>query len=241
MFATTRRNLLRFKDCYSKRFMWLFKAYSLLMFSVVSAHTCLSIMIPQSIPLRHPSIGKYKRQPHILQIDDRLAYRMGCPILPVLPVQTESSNDQILEDIPRDDIDKILARIGFYKYEVVHRFHRGQEPSDENITFLVLASYYPGCQREWRHIVRRLCAVMPKNSKIAIEIVDKDVARHLPPPREIRSNQSAILNTPKHLLPTITSAMSCQRWITVDILNWYLPTHSCHQPIRCHQRTRYIR
>ncbi|KAF2728736.1 hypothetical protein EJ04DRAFT_569254 [Polyplosphaeria fusca] len=71
---------------------------------------------------------------------------------------------------------------------------------------------------------------MPRNSKIKVEVVDKQVAPHLPPPKEIRSNQSDILETSQRLLPTITSIISQHQWITVDILNWYLPTHSSYHP-----------
>ncbi|KAF2726929.1 hypothetical protein EJ04DRAFT_570842 [Polyplosphaeria fusca] len=71
---------------------------------------------------------------------------------------------------------------------------------------------------------------MPRNSKITVEVVDKKIAPHLPPPKEITSNQSGILETSQRLLPTITSAISQHQWITVDILNWYLPTHRSYHP-----------
>ncbi|KAF2731001.1 hypothetical protein EJ04DRAFT_567189 [Polyplosphaeria fusca] len=71
---------------------------------------------------------------------------------------------------------------------------------------------------------------MPRNSKITVEVVDKKIAPHLPPPKEISSNQSGILETSQRLLPTITSAINQHQWITVDILNWYLPTYRSYRP-----------
>ncbi|KAF2726858.1 hypothetical protein EJ04DRAFT_597072 [Polyplosphaeria fusca] len=167
---------------------------------------------------------------HLSQIDDRLAYRIGCPLLPALPVQTKPSNCQALKDISRETIDRILARIGPYEFKLVHRFHRGKEPSDDNATFLVYASYYCGCESRWKDAVCRLRAIMPRNLKITVEIVDKKIVPHLPPPKEISSNQSSILEASQRLLPTITSAISQHQWITIDILNWYLPTHRSYHP-----------
>ncbi|KAF2734268.1 hypothetical protein EJ04DRAFT_523820 [Polyplosphaeria fusca] len=167
---------------------------------------------------------------YLAQIDDRLAYRIGCPLLPVLPVQTKLSNCRALKDISKKTIDRILARVGPCKFGLVHRFHQGQEPNDDNVTFLVLASYHRGCEGRWKDAVCRLHAIMRRNSKITVEVIDKQVAHHLPPPKEIRSNQSDILEISRRLLPTITSVISQHQWITVDILNWYLPTHGSYHP-----------
>ncbi|KAF2736918.1 hypothetical protein EJ04DRAFT_550919 [Polyplosphaeria fusca] len=188
-------------------------------------------MLLRSRLFPHPPIfDNCEFSSHLSQIDDRLAYRIGCPLLPALPVQTKPSDCQALKHIPRKTIDRILARIGPCEFELVHRFHRGQEPSDDNVTFLVLASYRRGYESRWKDAVHRLRAVMPRNSKITVEIVDKQVTRHLPPPKEIRSNQSDILEISQRLLPTITSIISQHQWITVDILNWYLPPYSSYHP-----------
>ncbi|KAF2733341.1 hypothetical protein EJ04DRAFT_565253 [Polyplosphaeria fusca] len=66
--------------------------------------------------------------------------------------------------------------------------------------------------------------------KITIEVVDIEVAHQSPPPKEITSNQNEILEISRHILPKITSRISQHQWITVDILNWYLPTSRSHHP-----------
>ncbi|KAF2727873.1 hypothetical protein EJ04DRAFT_570004 [Polyplosphaeria fusca] len=71
---------------------------------------------------------------------------------------------------------------------------------------------------------------MPRNSKITVELIDKRFAPYLPPPMEIKSNQSNIIEISRRLLPTITSVISQHQWITIDILNWYLPTYSSYHP-----------
>ncbi|KAF2741550.1 hypothetical protein EJ04DRAFT_583154 [Polyplosphaeria fusca] len=139
-------------------------------------------------------------------IDKRLAYRIGCPMLPVLPVKTSSRvftpvfQDQVSFD---KKVEAILYKLVKFKiHGFVHRFPHGTSPTG-TLTFLVTSTYGLRSQADWSTCVVELRELIfeETRSQIAVEIVDKAVAFRFPPPKVIDCSQEDINTAASKVLP----------------------------------------
>ncbi|KAF2728696.1 hypothetical protein EJ04DRAFT_590879 [Polyplosphaeria fusca] len=161
-------------------------------------------------------------------IDKRLAYRIGYPMLPILPVKTSS---QVFTPVFRDQVsfDKkvkaILCKLVEFKiHGFVHRFPHGTSPTG-TLTFLVTSTYGLRSQADWSTCVVELRELIFKETRTqtAVEIVDKAVAFRFPPPKVIDCSQEDIITAASKVLSKVVEMICQHQWISIDILRWYFP------------------
>ncbi|KAF2178692.1 hypothetical protein K469DRAFT_754318 [Zopfia rhizophila CBS 207.26] len=112
----------------------------------------------------------------VLDVDDRVPYRKGWPLLPVLPVAT-------IQDVPTKYfpssgahlkvISKLLEKSGVevHKIEVAHRMHYGTHPGKSNATLCILSNQ--ANNSTWDDAVRDIRAYLIENEvQLCIEILD---------------------------------------------------------------------
>ncbi|KAF2733702.1 hypothetical protein EJ04DRAFT_524237 [Polyplosphaeria fusca] len=159
-------------------------------------------------------------------IDERLPYRIGCPVLPVLPVESTPAFTPVIQDkfsfyIQVQTILRKLIRPKIHGF--LHRFSHNTSPTG-TLTFLVTATYGPGSQAKWRTCVLKLRRLIINETKtqVAVEIIDTAVAFRYPPPKVILNQENVIIAASK-LLPKVIDMICQYQWISIDVLCWYLP------------------
>ncbi|KAF2733830.1 hypothetical protein EJ04DRAFT_564829 [Polyplosphaeria fusca] len=170
------------------------------------------------------------------EIDNRLAYRIGYPMLPVLPVETlRPYGTPAIQDNTAFNmrINDILSNLIEFKiHGFVHRFPRGASPTG-TLTFLVTSRHVLGSQAEWRMCVLELRRFIIEETKtqVAVEIVDRTVAFSSPIPKVIDFRQEDVITAASKLLPKVTDLIGQHQWISIDVLRWYFPySYPAYQP-----------
>ncbi|KAF2262452.1 hypothetical protein CC78DRAFT_582566 [Lojkania enalia] len=165
--------------------------------------------------------AQFQKSPNMAQIDERLPYRIGLPLLPVLPVQTFPLAN-VADQFPgasnhRRVILEILDnnRVHVYHSEIVYRLHAGDKLSDDYITIMTVARFWNGCIQSWKDATMQIHQYLSEfNLHYAIEIIDFAAYRglqSLPFPTDI-------YNWNRSLLPLVQSLVDRHQWITINML-----------------------
>jgi hypothetical protein len=160
------------------------------------------------------------------EIDLRLPFRTGWPILPVLPVKTWPQEHNYSKLLP--DWNLILPALDRVMLEnnvlVVDRFlcYRYHKRTDLRPTLL----YYSDLQEEdqkienWRQAVRRARDLLQLRNieNIAVEIVDQRVAEEIKT-EIILSTEKEVLDAWTKFTPRIHECLSNHDWLSLDLLH----------------------
>lgn len=119
----------------------------------------------------------------ITEIDDRLSYRQGWPLLPVLPVRTSHGNVPKIyapSHPHRVEFRKILAahNVTVQQLEIAHRFNDGKAINRSTLTLCVLSDSKESFK--WADAIQGLRSyIQEKDLTLAIELIDHRIFRGL--------------------------------------------------------------
>ncbi|KAF1949531.1 hypothetical protein CC80DRAFT_581087 [Byssothecium circinans] len=167
------------------------------------------------------------------RIDTRLPYRVGYPILPVLPLQTDHLGPNPYFARIMDRVNEILFRhrISVDYWMLAHRFHKGATVANDDITVLIVSPYSEGCTESWVKTVEEIHAYLVESKlSFAVELIDRNIRWGLDVPQPIDSSDHDVLEASAVILPQVKDLIANYEWLTVDILRWYSPVHKHHHP-----------
>lgn len=167
-------------------------------------------------------------------IDSRIPWRIGCPILPVLPVDTTyiPSSTEVVKNL-RTVLDILLKHnipVESDTSPMTALRKPRSNPKNEVPTVLIWATYTPNCETTWIEAVKEIGQffLTQDNMGYAVEIIDPSFARN-------RIQSSAILSEHKDILKVwndrylqIYDAIRLQRWATMDMFLWKYPWDPDH-------------
>lgn len=158
-------------------------------------------------------------------IDSRLPYRIGCPILPAMPVKTlHSHNVEASGPIPgyrESDITGVLAKHEILVHGILlaGRATDGMDPKDSDpITLVILSTYKDGCQEKWVNAVKEMRTNLVQN-KIdwTIELVDRGVYYESPEIGPILSTDKDIIQGWAKVRPDFFEIIEARDWVSVEV------------------------
>jgi len=164
-----------------------------------------------------------------ITIDTRIKYRVGSPLLPVLPVFSQPTNlpiDKIpgwLQHLNRIgeilDENEITPRIT----DVGYRFHADRRPQDSCVTITTRAAWTPRSDITWPNAVRDIRAYLnEKKIQLAVEIIAPALYRGLKPFPFARDTY----NWNDKLLPEIRDRIMDHQWVSLDMIYQEDPVRS---------------
>ncbi|KAF1852079.1 uncharacterized protein K460DRAFT_351924 [Cucurbitaria berberidis CBS 394.84] len=120
---------------------------------------------------------------HDLSYDNRLPYRQGSPLLPVLPVIT--SREQVPKALSKHsahvhEFRSILAthKVITHELEAVHRFNTGTSIGKATLTLCVQSDV--SCSEQWERAIHALrIYILEQALALAVEIIDRRIFKGL--------------------------------------------------------------
>lgn len=166
------------------------------------------------------------------EIDSRVPYRVGCPKLPVLPVETRARHQTVETYFPNFDhhisnTRRILAKHNIPDCGILFapRVNRGVATADHHLTLVLLSQYENGCQDYWVKAVREIRSnLLQSGIHWAIELIDEQVfggPLHTSP---ILSTDRNLIDGWSRVLPTFLSTIDNHNWAAIDVLYREFPS-----------------
>ncbi|KAF1995048.1 hypothetical protein P154DRAFT_612098 [Amniculicola lignicola CBS 123094] len=168
-------------------------------------------------------------------LDTRLSYRIGSPILPVLPVVSRAPpqlSDAYLTVTDEEEINKILMRHQINcSWTILQRLHENAQTQDNLVTLLILSKVTEDSKLRWTTAVSEVRAYFNSMElNYAVEIIDKHadngLATRIVDPADI---DVELWNTT--ILPSVVEALGSQDWLSVDVLQREHPHYPESDPI----------
>ncbi|KAF2116014.1 hypothetical protein BDV96DRAFT_598798 [Lophiotrema nucula] len=167
------------------------------------------------------------------EVDTRLPFRTGWPILPVLPVETSSLNARVwsteLDPTDVQQFSNILSHNDVYMRHIffAHRHNKGVPVSERKPTLVV----YSDIQKEgqnienWRQAVRDIRNMLKEQgiNNITVEITDYRASDMDKIETDlIMPNEKEVLDAWTELAPRIVQRLSSHNYLSIELLhrNW---------------------
>ncbi|KAF2256195.1 hypothetical protein BU26DRAFT_412548 [Trematosphaeria pertusa] len=159
-----------------------------------------------------------------LVLDTRLAYRVGSPLLPTLPLNTiwglHKESPRLYSMIPGIKLILKEHEVLVEYMDIVRRFHRGEQPQGRGLTLLVLSDVTIESQRQ--NCVRSVQAIkellIREELDIALEIIDGGAEKGLMS-YPITTSQRDIIAAWKPFQATVLEKIAARAWISIDVLH----------------------
>ncbi|KAF2789345.1 hypothetical protein K505DRAFT_365686 [Melanomma pulvis-pyrius CBS 109.77] len=172
------------------------------------------------------------------EIDSRLPYRIGCPTLPVLPVETRTAPQAVATYIPNfnhhvGNIRDILTAYNIEEYGIsfVYRVNPGIVPTDRHLTLLLESWYEDGCQDQWVKAVAEIRrSLIPSGIYWAIELIDIRALHRWPHIGPILSTDRDVIEGWSKVLPDFFTTIENRNWVSIDVLHREFPGQSLKRP-----------
>ncbi|PSN68764.1 hypothetical protein BS50DRAFT_632642 [Corynespora cassiicola Philippines] len=161
-----------------------------------------------------------------IDIDTRLAHRVGSPILPVLPVSFAWISDEasISKDIHRIPVVQILRDNGINQREALQCIRTNQSGQGGR-TLLIFADFEPNVTSNWVNAVTQI-----RQDLIAFGLEDFFVEITDPRKHQNEAIDKDNLVLCQELLPSIYANMEGHAWVTVDFLRCFSHLHGEIRP-----------
>ncbi|KAF2003189.1 hypothetical protein P154DRAFT_591218 [Amniculicola lignicola CBS 123094] len=158
-----------------------------------------------------------------MDIDHRLPYRIGSPVLPVLPVITKflpKSIDQYFPSYEANwrEIEKILHKSKIKgALMLCLRLHEGDQPQEHHVTLVVVSTANQHSQQVWLSAVLQLRMYLNdlKLQNLAVEIIDKCATQGLH--MTIWRPDNTTINFWNSKLPAVIAHFEERDWVSVDV------------------------
>lgn len=166
------------------------------------------------------------------EIDSRLPARIGCPKLPVLPVETRQLHQAIDTYFPNFDyhvgnIGNVLAKYNIAQYgtRFVYRVNPGIDAADRYLTLVIISSFEDGCQDQWVKAVAEIrLSLVQSGIYWAIELIDFEMFYWWPPViQPILSTDRDLIEGWSKVLPDFLTTIENRNWVAIDVLRRYSP------------------
>lgn len=173
------------------------------------------------------------------EIDSRLPYRIGCPILPVLPVETKTPSIAFETYLPnfanhKQVIQDVLAEHGipFRGLSFVYRLHEGVDLADRYLTLVLQSNYKDGCQGEWVEAVKAIRKhLVQSDISWAIELIDEQVFSNKLPVAPVLTEDREFIEGWCRAYANVLHIIKDRDVISIDPLKRRFPAGDTHPAI----------
>lgn len=174
-----------------------------------------------------------------IEIDTRFPYRIGCPLLPVLPVNTLFLTRNFNEYIPDSDhhIRKLRNTLAKYKITLNSLFlaRRTNGRLDNNDpryrtryrTIVLISDYTDGCQDSWVNAVKEIRADLTESNihvGSAIELIDRQAYMDQLQTSPICSSDREVIEGWNTVRPEFRAMIRHHCWCSIDVLRRDFPS-----------------
>ncbi|KAF2109328.1 hypothetical protein BDV96DRAFT_605039 [Lophiotrema nucula] len=165
-------------------------------------------------------------------IDSRLPYRIGCPTLPVLPVESRESHQNLDTAFPNWFDHQYNIYGVFRKHDIPleamhfeYRVNHGIAASDCYLTLVLVSRYDHGCQDQWVKAVKEIRSSLVQSEIYwTIELIDQRVYNTGPPHvSPILSTDRDLIEGWKRVKPDFYATMENRDWKVVDVFRRAVP------------------
>jgi hypothetical protein len=167
-----------------------------------------------------------------IEIDSRLPYRIGCPKLPVLPVDTIGHSQGMGTYFPSFGHHMSITRGILAKHNIpdcgilfAHRVNDGIAAANDNLTLVLVSQYKNGCQDQWVKAVREIrSSLLQSGIHWAIELIDERVLSRRLYTSPILSTDRDLIEGWSRVLSVFLATIKNHDWAAIDVLHQEFPS-----------------
>ncbi|KAF2004686.1 hypothetical protein P154DRAFT_571895 [Amniculicola lignicola CBS 123094] len=170
-----------------------------------------------------------------ITLDTRLPYRIGSPILPVLPIVSRVPSQPLSKYLGAADVQKINDILRSFQircdWNISHRLHESDRAQEDLLTLLVVSRARQHSNTLWTMAVSEIRKYFNTiGLNYAIEMIDKRAHDGLQT-RIVHPADADIELWNTTILPRVVEALGQQDWLSVDVLRREHPHHPGSDPI----------